>query len=175
MQYVQVPDDRMILLQSETKDRIEYETGAEISVDEQTKTVSVEHSDSVKELDATRVLRAISTGFHPETALHLVRNSFTRFERIDIREYTRNTKEFNRQKGRIIGQNGRTRELISELSDAHVTVYDDFVGIIGSMDDVMEARRAILRLLDGTPHARVYEQLEEYQRKKSQSLSLTPS
>lgn len=172
MQYVQVPDDRLCFVQGDNKERLEQETGANINIDSQSKTVSVTHTDSVQEFDVARTLRAISSGFEPKTALQLFYGTHVRFEKIDIRSHTRNEKEFNRQKGRIIGKNGRTRELISELTSAHITVYDNFVGIIGDMQDAKEARRAVLKLLDGTPHAHVYETLEQYKKRSSSPIPL---
>ncbi len=165
--YVNVPDDRMNLLKTQMKDKLEYETGAEISIDEQIKTVNVNHTDSIKELDVKKVIEAISMGFKLSIALQLFRKPPAQFEKINIRDLTRNQKEFRRQKGRIIGKDGRTKEVISELTDTNIVVNKDSVGIVGSLNDVMKARDAILQLIDGSPHALVYNKLEEYKASKS--------
>lgn len=167
--YVNVPDDRMNLLKTKLKDKLEYETGAKISIDEKIKTVNVNHDDSVKELDVKRVIEAISMGFNLSIALQLFKRTPYRFEKINIRNQTRNRKEFNRQKGRIIGKNGRTKELISELTETNIIINKDSVGILGTLDDVLKARKSIYQIIEGTPHSRVYNDLEQYQKEKSKN------
>jgi|AntRauMinimDraft_3_1070383.scaffolds.fasta_scaffold01676_5 ribosomal RNA assembly protein len=165
--YVNVPDDRFNLLKNKMKDKLEYETGADISIDDEVKTVNIKHSNSIKELDTKLIIEAISMGFSLPVALQLIRNPVSRFEKIDIRELTKHDREFDRQMGRIIGKDGRTKELISELTETNIVIKRDIVGVLGSLDDVMKARDAILQLIDGTPHSRVYNDLEKYKSQKS--------
>lgn len=164
MKYLQVPDDRLDLLDDSVLDRLEKTTGASVSIDAQSKSVSVQHEDSVAEMDTSEVIRAISRGFEPHTAMRLAQEQLVRFEEINVREKTRNAKEFRRQKGRIIGENGRTRELLEELSGADVRVYDNYVSIIGTVMEVKTVRMAVNRLTNGEPHAGVYAFLEEQHR-----------
>lgn len=170
MIYINIPDDVLFLLQENLKSDIEKQTGAEISIDEETKTVSINHENSVKEMDVKRVLNAIKLGFDIDTSFKLFHSDLMILEEINIRNRTRNDKDFKRQKGRIIGKNGRTKELISELSEVDININKDYVGIIGSMSDVKEARRAVLNLIRGDAHASVYNQLEKYKSKKSNSM-----
>lgn len=165
--YVNVPDDRFNLLKNEMKNKLEYETGANIDIDKDAKIVNVKHKNSIKELDAKIIIESISLGFSLPVALQLCRKPEYRFEKLNIRELTRNKKEFNRQMGRIIGKDGRTKELISELTDTNIMIKRDVVGVIGSLDDVMKARDAILQFIDGTPHSRIYNDLEKYKSQKS--------
>ncbi len=165
--YVNVSDDRINLLKTKMKDKIEYETGADIHIDEDVKTVNVNHNDSIKELNVKRVIEAINMGFDFSIALQLFRRPSSRFEKINIKNLTRNNKEFNRQKGRVIGKNGRTKELISELTGVKIVVNKDYVGIIGSLDDVVQAKDAVLSLIDGSPHSHVYRELEKYKSNKN--------
>lgn len=65
-----------------------------------------------------------------------------------------------RQKGRLIGENGRTRELMEELTGADVVIYGSTLGIIGQPEEVEVVRRAVDMILDGAPHGAVYSFLE---------------
>lgn len=171
MKYVKVPDDRLVLLRNGTKEKVEEATGTEILIDKEAKTVSIEDDSSVKELDCKRVIEAISVGFKPHEAFQLIDSPVTRLEKINIRNQTRNNKEFSRQKGRIIGENGRTRELISEFTSTTVRIHNDRVGIVGENRDAQRARRAIMSLIRGKPHPKVYKNLEQYRKNKVRSFA----
>lgn len=161
MQYVHVPDERLHVLDDAVLNRLEQMTNASITIDNQSKSVSVTHSDSVAEMEATEVIRAVAQGFAPHDAMQLLTNQDVRFETINIKNKTRNEKEFRRQKGRVIGENGRTRELLEELGGASVCIYQDAVSIIGEPLEVQTVRRAVNRLISGESHASVYGFLEE--------------
>jgi ribosomal RNA assembly protein len=66
-----------------------------------------------------------------------------------------------RIKGRIIGRDGRSRELIEEHTETFVSVYGKTVSIIGTTESVSTARRAIEMLIKGSPHSTVYRWLEK--------------
>lgn len=168
MQYVKVPDERLTFLKNEVQTRLEDDTGCSITIDNNALNVEVSHNDSVEELDATRVVKAVSHGFDYYPSIKLAQNPINQLEVISIKDHTRNEKEFNRQKGRVIGENGRTRELIQELTDTHIRIYRDTVSIIGETEDVMQARRAVMGIISGRPHATVYRDLEEYNKAKNQ-------
>jgi ribosomal RNA assembly protein len=172
MKYVKVPDDRLNLFKTgNAKDTIENQTNAKISIDENAKTVSVHHKDSVKELDAKRVVDAVANGFGTEKALKLSRDPTSHFSTINIQNMTRNKKEFKRQKGRIIGENGKTKEIISELTGVMIVIYREKVSVIGSDRDVRKAREAIISLIRGKPHQEVYRSLEKYKKNRVRALA----
>jgi len=64
----------------------------------------------------TLLSRRSGGGFKPETALSILDHDLRTLDLIDLSEHTRNDNDLQRKKGRIIGENGRTRELIEELS-----------------------------------------------------------
>ncbi len=82
------------------------------------------------------------------------------FDIVDIDAASRNKNDFTRQKGRLIGEGGRTRELMEELSGAAVVIYGSTLGIIGRPKQVDAVREAAEMLLDGAPHGSVYSFLE---------------
>lgn len=168
MKYVMLSDERIEYLQHDDNlENLENNMGVDVDIDLDAKTVKVESQNSVKKHDATRVLRAIACGFDIKNALKLYRSEIVYLETIDIKNHTRNKDEQYRQKGRIIGKDGRAKELIEELSGANVNIYKNQIGILGDLQDVKAARRAVLMFLDGSPHSSVYNYLEKYQGQKN--------
>ena len=51
--------------------------------------------------------------------------------------------DINKRRGRIIGTNGKTRELITELADVDMAVYGKTVSLIGEMENILVAKEAI--------------------------------
>ncbi|MDY6780740.1 MAG: KH domain-containing protein, partial [Halobacteria archaeon] len=68
--------------------------------------------------------------------------------------------EMKAKKGRLIGKNGRTRELIEELTGADVRIYGKTFGAIGEPEQVDVAMEAADMILDGAPHGTVYSFME---------------
>lgn len=169
MQYVKVSDERITLFKDGLSSKIEEETGASIELNDTDRILKIEHEDSIKEMDISKVIKSISLGFDFSTSMQLINENLTRFETINIKKKTRNKKEFRRQKARIIGENGKAKRVVSDLTDAHIQVNGNKVGIIGDTSDAIKAREAIVKLLGGSPHAHVYEDLEKYQRKKNKT------
>lgn len=169
MMYVMVPDDRLDVLDADTIERIENVTESSIDIDDEAKTVKVINEDSIKEIDTKNVLNAISVGFSQTEALKLAYNEFYQLEVINLKDITRNKSELKRQKSRVIGEDGRTRELIEELTDTDVSIYNNKIGIIGETQDIIKARSSIMRLCEGSPHAKVYGELEKYKKNKNSS------
>ncbi|MEF8779126.1 MAG: KH domain-containing protein [Haloferacaceae archaeon] len=164
MQHVKVPRDRIGALIGEggaTMREIEERAEVRLDIDSETGSVRIEETgDPVTALAAPDIVRAIGRGFSPESALSLLDDELRMFDLIDLADHTRNDNDLTRQKGRVIGENGRTRELMEELSGADVVVYGTTVGIIGQPEEVEVVRRAVGMLLEGAPHGSVYSFLE---------------
>lgn len=165
MQHVKVPQDRIGVLigeGGETMREIESRSEVRLDIDSESGSVAIESvGDPVTALVAPDIVRAIGRGFKPETALSLLDSDLRRFELIDLSEQTRNDNDLRRQKGRLIGEDGRTRELMEELSGASVVIYGSTLGIIGEAEEVEAVRRAAGMILDGAPHGAVYSFLEQ--------------
>jgi ribosomal RNA assembly protein len=168
MQHVKVPQDRIGVVigeGGETMREIESRSEVRLDIDSESGSVAIESvGDPVTALVAPDIVRAIGRGFDPETALSLLDDDLRRFELIDLSDKTRNDNDLRRQKGRLIGEDGRTRELMEELSGADVVIYGSTLGIIGGPDEVEAVRRATGMILDGAPHGAVYSFLEEKHR-----------
>lgn len=164
MQHVTVPQDRIgVLIGSggETMREIEDRAGVRLDIDSEDGSVGIETvGDPINAMDAPDIVKAIGRGFKPEAALGLLESDMQRFDLIDLNDQTRNKNDLKRQKGRLIGEDGRTRELMEQLSGAEVVIYGSTVGIIGEPEEVETVRRAVGMILDGAPHGSVYSFLE---------------
>jgi ribosomal RNA assembly protein len=164
MQHVTVPQDRIGALigeGGETMREIERRAEVRLDIDSETGSVAIEVvGDPLSGMVAPDIVRAVGRGFAPEEALSLLDSEMRMFELIDVSEATRNRNDLQRQKGRLIGEDGRTRELMEELTGAEVVIYGTTVGIIGDPEEVEAVRRAVEMLLDGAPHGAVYGFLE---------------
>ncbi len=69
-----------------------------------------------------------------------------------------------RLRGRVIGKGGKTRETIEEYTGADISVYGKTTSLIGHPHQISIARRAIILLLEGSPHQTVYRYLDSKKR-----------
>jgi ribosomal RNA assembly protein len=164
MQHVRIPDDRIGVLigaGGETMREIEEKAEVRLNIDSETGSVEIEAvGDPIAALNGPDIVRAIGRGFHPDDALTLLDNEMRMFDLVDIDAVTRNQNDLERKKGRLIGEDGRTRELMEELSGASVVIYGKTLGIIGSPKEVDVVRSAVDMIIDGAPHGAVYSYLE---------------
>ena len=164
MKHVKIPQDRIGVLigeGGETMREIENRAEVRLDIDSENGSVEVESiGDPVQALKGPDIVKAIGRGFAPDDALVLLEDDMMLFDLVDINAASRNQKDLERQKGRLIGEGGRTRQLMEELTGARVVIYGSTLGIIGSPEQVEVARRAAEMLLDGSPHGSVYSFLE---------------
>lgn len=170
MQYVKIPDGEMNNFSKDTLDKIESETNCNINVNQEDGNLSVSHKNSVVEFDTKNMMEAISLGFSFEKARELVGSSTQRLDTVDIKKRTRNEKEYHRQKGRVIGENGKCKRVIHDLTDANIVITGHKVGLLGELNDVLKAKKAVNDIISGRPHSNVYAELERYKRNKNQSM-----
>jgi ribosomal RNA assembly protein len=165
MQHVKIPDDRIGVVigrGGETMREIEEQAEVRLDIDSESGNVRIEKvGDPVVGLKGPDIVKAIGRGFSPEDALSLLDDDMMMFELIDIEAASRNKNDLRRQKGRLIGEGGRTRELMEELTGASVAIYGSTLGVIGGPQQVEAVREAAEMLLEGAPHGTVYSFLED--------------
>jgi len=115
---------------------------------------------------AVEVITAIGRGFSPERAYRLLDSEEVMFQQMDLHDYAgRSPNALERIKGRIIGEGGKARRMIEELSGASVSVYGHMVGFIGEYKEVKLATDAIVMLAKGSMHKGVYNMLQDARRR----------
>lgn len=160
---LKIPKDRVAVLigkKGEVKRLIEEETNSKISVDSKDGDVRITGDDSLGLFSAREIIKAIGRGFSPEIALMILKSDYA-FELLNISDYIgKSRKSSVRLKGRVIGTEGKTRKRIEEITETNLSVYGKTIGIIGEVEKVMLARRAIESILAGATHSSTYKWLE---------------
>jgi ribosomal RNA assembly protein len=170
--FLKIPKERVGVLigpEGKTKKHIEEKLSVELQIDSETGDVNVslaEKADDPSTLfKAMDLVTAIGRGFSPEHAFRLVRDEEAVLDLIDLRSvFGKSDADIKRVQGRIIGMNGKTRQIIEELTDTSVSVYGHTVGIIGTVEQVQIAREAIEMLVKGSMHGTVYRFLQRERR-----------
>ena len=160
---LKIPKERVAVLigkKGEEKKQLEKTLNVRIAVDSKEGDVIITGKDALKVYSAREIVRAIGRGFNPEIACTLLKVDYG-FDIININDYVKTKKDAERLKGRVIGQDGKSRAIIEQLTGTNISVYGKTVGIIGPFDALVYARRAIESLLSGSLHASVYRWLEQ--------------
>ena len=169
-EYLKIPQDRIGVLigtNGETKQKIEKTTHTWLDIDGKEGTVIVSPSEEMEDplgvWKTNHVIKAIGRGFNPEVALKLNEDDIY-LEIIKLTLYVgKSKKALARQKGRIIGKDGRTREIIISMAEVDIAIYGKTVAFIGELENVMVAKEAVEMILNGSQHKSVYGFLESKQ------------
>lgn len=170
-EYLKIPRERVGVVigkQGTTKGEIEKATQTQIEVDSETGSVSINPQEDAEDPLAvwkTRyIIKAIGRGFSPEIALKLTDDEMM-LDIINLPDFVgKSKKAILRQKGRIIGKDGRTRDIITDMTGVNVSVYGKTVSLIGSLEHIQVAKEAVEMILHGARHKSVYGFLEKKHR-----------
>lgn len=169
---VLIPLDRIGALigkAGKVKLKIEKICSVKIIVNSETGEIMVSGMGAVEEMlpfKAVEIVMAIGRGFSPEKAMRLLQGE-NALHVIDLREFGgKSSSNIERIKGRIIGEGGRVRQNIEELSGANISVYGRTVAIIGEGNQLKHAVDAISALSSGSMHGAVYNDLQEARRRE---------
>jgi len=178
--YLKIPVERAGVLignRGSTKAEMEKGTGTSISVDGRSGEIVIEcpagSSDPTGILKVRDLINAIGRGFSPQRAFRLFTDG-QMLEVIDLKQVIGDSRnQLVRVKGRIIGENGKTRRIIESLAGTAISVYGHTVSLIGDYDEMRVAKEAIEMLLKGAQHGTVYRFLnKEHLKLKKRKLSL---
>ncbi|MDR0900698.1 MAG: KH domain-containing protein [Methanobrevibacter sp.] len=169
-EYLKVPRDRigaLIGTNGETKEKIENLTKTHLDIDGEEGVVAISDTEAMEDplgvWKTNYIIKAIARGFNPEIAIKLNEDDVY-LEIIKLTLYVgKSKKALSRQKGRIIGQEGKTRELIISMADVDMAIYGKTVSLIGELENVMVAKEAVEMILNGARHKSVYSFLESKQ------------
>jgi ribosomal RNA assembly protein len=170
--FVKVPKERVGVLVGPggaVRTHIEEKLNAKLKIDSESGDVEISLSPNAPDptalFRAKDIVTAIGRGFSAEHAFILIDNEDALFEVIDLHEVVgKSEADIKRLKGRVIGKDGRTRNLIEELTETHVSVYGHTISIIGEAEQIEIAKQAVRMLLHGSLHSTVYRFLHKKRR-----------
>ncbi len=166
MYEIKIPKERIAVLighEGETKKLIEKITKTKLKIDSEEGEVIIESKDNLNAYNTQEIIKAIGRGFNPEIALYLTKEN-NYLEIINIDDYAKTKNHLIRIKARIIGREGKARRFIEKCTDTNLCVYGKTVSIIGNVENVAIARKAINDLLSGSPHGPVFKWIEQKMR-----------
>jgi ribosomal RNA assembly protein len=171
---IRIPSDRVGVLigkSGNVKSKIEESCYVSLEIDGDTGEVFIRTQgdvDKIQPFKAMEIVTAIGRGFSPENAMTLLKGE-NALHVIDLREFAgKSNANVERIKGRIIGEGGRARRNMENLSGTHISVYGRTVSIIGDSSKLRLAVDAISSISSGSMHGAVYTKLEAANRTAKQ-------
>lgn len=168
---LRIPNDRIAILigkSGSVKSKIEESCRVMLDVDGATGEILVRSTGDAEKTNpfkAVEIVMAIGRGFSPEVAMTLLKNQNT-LHVIDLKEFAGRSKSgIERIKGRLIGEGGRARRNMENLSGTSISVYGKTVSVIGSADRLRLAVDAVASISKGSMHGAVYGRLEAANRR----------
>lgn len=160
---VKVPQIRVGVVigkNGEIKRRIEEETKTKVTIDSKEGNVTIEASETTDDplavWRARDIVVAIARGFSPKKSFRLF-DEDEAMEVIDLTDFVgRSENALKRIRGRIIGENGKARRTIEELTGVNMSVYGRTVSLIGEYDQLTAAKESIMLFIHGAQHRTVY-------------------
>ncbi len=169
---IRIPNDRVGALigkAGNVKLKIEEACYVSLEIDGDNGEVFIRTQGDVEKIQpfkAMEIVTAIGRGFSPEHAMTLLEGE-NALHVIDLREFAgKSSANVERIKGRIIGEGGRARRNMENLSGTHISVYGRTVSIIGDSSKLRVAVDAISAISSGSMHGAVYTKLEAVNRKE---------
>lgn len=169
---IKIPRERIGALigkRGKVKQQIEKKCGVEITIDSETGDAIVLGNKPIDQMEAFRAIEfitAVARGFSPERASLLLEDEEVIFQQMDLHDYAgKSPNALERIKGRIIGEGGKARRMIEELSGSSISVYGHTVGFIGNYKEIKLATDAIVLLAKGSMHKTVYNMLQDARRR----------
>ena len=170
--FIRIPGDRIGVLigaDGKTRRRIESTFGVKITVESESGGVEIKVNEAQPDVSVMftvkNVVKAIGRGFSPKKAMTL-QDEVNDIIVVDLEEFVGTSKNAqNRVRGRIIGKEGKSRELLEELTNCLVSVYGGTVALIGPYEMLQVAKEAVEMLLNGSYHKTVWNHLYAYRRK----------
>ena len=171
---IRIPNDRIAVLigkSGNVKSKIESMCHVYLEIDGNTGEIFIKSQGDVEKIQpfkAIEIVTAIGRGFSPEIALTLLDGENT-LHVMDLREFAgKSNANVERIKGRIIGEGGRARRNMENLSGTHISVYGRTVSIIGDASKLRLIVDAISSISSGSMHGAVYDKLESANRRTKQ-------
>ncbi len=177
---IRIPKTRIAVLigpNGAIKRELEKITQTVITIDSADGLVVVESTEDTTDplavWKARDIAHAIGRGFSPQRAFALLDDDVY-LRLINLEEFGSTPNQIRRLKGRVIGQGGKTRRNIEELTETFVVIMGNTIGVIGEVENQQVAVNAIVRLLRGAEHSTInrYLNTQRRQMKRRKALEL---
>lgn len=143
-----------------TKKQIEVNTETKLHIDSAEGLVTIERvGDPVGELKAADIVKAVGRGFPLLKALRISEDDCI-LDIVNLKDYKKQQKDIERIRGRIIGEDGKSKKRIEQMTETDISIYGKTVCIIGRMELVQVAKQAVDRLARGQEHSTVFKFIE---------------
>ncbi|MHA2365358.1 MAG: KH domain-containing protein [Candidatus Hodarchaeales archaeon] len=169
LESIKVPINRIGVIigkKGSIKSRIEKSTKTKLTIDSKDGLVTIRPTPEIDDPSlvwtARDIAKAIARGFSEDRAFQLLDTDFY----LEIITLEGNTRRLAQLRGRLIGENGRARNLIEMSTLTSVSIQGRTVAIIGHLEEIEIARKAINMLIDGQRHGTVFRFLEKYRTQK---------
>ena len=169
---IKIPRERIGALigkGGKVKQDIERRCGVTIEVDSEDGNAMITGEKPVEQMEmfkAVEIISAIARGFSPQRAMRLMEEE-EMFQAIDLHDYAgKSPSALERIKGRIIGEAGKSRRTIEDLTGTYISVYGHTIGLIGKYNEIRLATDAVDLLCRGSMHKTVYNMLQEARRRE---------
>lgn len=120
--------------------------------------------DAFSEFNAKNIIFAFGRGFDIDIACRLADADYY-FNSIDLEQVLNNEKRIKQVKARVIGEAGKTKRYIEEVSNARISVYGNTISLIGTINEIGEAETAVNTIVEGGTHRLAYMKMEATHRK----------
>ncbi len=169
--YLRIPVDRIGALIGESGKvlrELEARTSTKITVDSTNGTVIIEPATPATRVDkllkARDFIRAVAAGVSPEKAWRVL-DEDQMLMIIDLKEVVgESPNHLKRIKGRLIGEKGKARRNIEQMTGTIINIGRDKVIIIGDYESAQVAREALEMLIQGRKHSTVYKHINRLMR-----------
>lgn len=169
---IRIPADRVGALigkSGRVKSQIEKSCFVNLVIDSESGEIEISSNgaiDQIQPFKAVEIVSAIGRGFSPQNAMKLMQEDNS-LHVIDLRDFVgKSPQQIERIKGRIIGEGGRARANMENLTNTNICVYGKTVSIIGEPNHIKAAISAISSISTGSKHGTVYGKLEANRRKE---------
>ncbi len=163
MQQILIPSKRAKLLKEDKQlfKRLEDLLHCRLSVQEN---AVIADGEPLNEYSAKDAITAFGRGFSMGQVQKLLSGDYF-FSSINLRDALGKENRIRRIKARIIGSNGKTKEYISEVSGASISIFGNTVSFIGTIDEIKMAEAAVRILIEGGTHKKAYRVIEGMRRR----------
>lgn len=157
IEYISIPEERMKLLKNDKKWGQQLRKFSNVKVD-LNDDIEIADDNPIEVTKIKLVFQAFGRGFDFDTSCNLLDEEFT-LEVIGLDDYTKSRNRMIALKGRVIGTEGRSKNIIEKKTGTKIAIYGKTISIVGRFENVDKARDAIKLILSGRKHGTVFRYL----------------